>query len=414
MIALEQWYELMVEILDASHLWQADQLAAHVDRAAGRLGVSITIYLVDPDQRLLRPLPQDGHAAHEPLPIDSSAGGRAYTTVESVAVRSPSGDVWWSPMVNGTDRQGVVAFTLPAGLPAGTPGVQRQCEIVSGLVGHLITTTVPRGDHLDRVRRSRPMTAAAELLWQVLPPLTVSIDDLVVGAILEPAYEVGGDGYDYTLDGHRPQFVILDAAGRGLRAGLACAVAVSAVRAARRAGDDLLQQVRAADAALREQFTDARFVTAVLAQLDLDTGTLRYYNAGHPPPLITRGGHIVGRLTGGRRLPLGIEDAATAYGEETLQPGDRLLLYTDGITEARDPAGDRFGDVRLAEFTERYAVEDLPVQEALRRLSHAVREHQGGPPADDATLMLVEWSPSRSRRTVPATARPTDSGTDDA
>jgi hypothetical protein len=403
MVTAEQWLSLVEDILSASHQWQPDQLATRVDRAARRLGIRTSVYLIDHEQRFLQPLPQPDRPASEPLPVDNSLGGRAFTLVESVA--DASAGTWWMPMVNGTDRLGVVAFELPAGLAVDEAELQWHCENVAGMVGHLITTTTPRGDHLDRVRRSRPMTIGAELLWRVLPPLTVSIADLVVSAVLEPCYDVGGDGFDYALDARRPQFVVLDAAGRGLRAGLACAVVLASVRATRTAGGGLVDQARAADVALQEQFPDARFATAVLAELDLDTGVLRYLNAGHPAPVVVRGGKAVDTLTEGRRLPLGIDDQRATLGEVTLEPGDRLLLYTDGVTEARDTTGELFGEQRLVDFTERHAAAGLPVPETLRRLSHAVLEHQGGPPSDDATLVLVEWSPGAATRTVPPTSR---------
>jgi serine phosphatase RsbU (regulator of sigma subunit) len=402
----EQWFGPVRELLDGSHLWQPEQVAPGVAEAAARVGLRTTLYLVDHEQRYLRPVPQPGRRA-ETLPVDGTPAGRAFVLVESVPERSAP-NRWWSPMVDGTDRLGVVDFVLPDGLDPDAPGLQRGLELLAGLVGHLVAAATNRGDHLAVVRRSRPMTAGAELLNQLLQPLTSSIDDLVVTAVLEPCYEVGGDGFDYALDGRRPQFLILDAAGRGLRAGLACAVVLAAVRATRRAGGDLLQQARAAGAALQQQFDDARFATAVLMELDRETGVLRYYNAGHPAPLLLRDGRLVRSLDGGRLLPLGVGgDGEVAHGEETLQPGDRLLLHTDGVTEARDATGTQFGVDRLVELVERDTGTDVPVSETLRRLSHAVIEHQNGPPVDDATLMLVQWSSGPSVRTVPITARPT-------
>jgi sigma-B regulation protein RsbU (phosphoserine phosphatase) len=401
----EDWFQAVREILDKSHLWQPEQLASTVGAALARLGLRATIYQVDPEQRTLRPLPHPDRPDPDPIGVDTSAAGRAFALVESVSEDSPPDRRWWVPMVNGTDRLGVVEFVRSAGPAVDDDPLQRRCEMVAGLVGHLLTTTAPRGDHLHRARRSAAMTVGAELLWQVLPPLTVSIEELVVSAVLEPCYDVGGDGFDYILDGRRPQVMVLDAAGRGLRAGLACAVVLAAVRATRRAGGDLLAQAGVADSALLEQFPDARFATAVLAELDLDSGTLRYVNAGHPPPLLFRDGKFVRPLTDGRRLPLGIEGAPASYGVEALRPGDRLLLHTDGVTEARDSAGEQFGAERLIALTESNPGLTLPVPETLRRLSHTIIDHQHGPPVDDATLMLMEWSPAASRRTMPAASR---------
>lgn len=103
--------------------------------------------------------------------------------------------------------------------------------------------------------------------------------------------------------------------GRGLKAGLTCAVALAALRAVRRDGHGLYDMARAVDAALLEQFHDMRFVTGVLAELNLDTGHLRYINAGHPPPLLLRHGRAVRALTGGRRMPMGIDDCTIEVAE---------------------------------------------------------------------------------------------------
>lgn len=401
------WLDAVQKVLAGSHLWRPDQLADMVTAALGRFGARATIYQVDHEQRLLRPLPGAGRQTPAPLMLDTTLAGRAFTSVRSL----PAGGRthrWWVPIINGTDRLGIMDFVLPDGPVAADPQVLARLEMFAGLVGHLLTTTEPRGDHLQRMRRSQPMSTASELLLTVLPPLTASTPNLVVSAVLEPCYEVGGDGYDYALDGSRPQVLVLDAVGRGLSAGLACVVVVSAVRAARRAGLDLAGQARAADAALQEQFTDARFATAVLAELDVGTGVLRYLNAGHPPPLLLRGGRFVRELSGGRRMPLGVDDEQVELATETLEPGDRLLVYTDGVTEARASDGEPFGVGRLLELAQRHAVDGLPAPETLRRLAHAAKEHQQAPPTDDATLLLLEWSPAAVARVVPDGAR-TDS-----
>jgi len=391
------WLDAIQRVLDRSHLWRPDQLAETIAATLDRVGISATVYLIDEEQITLRALSVSDRETPKPEPVDDSAAGRAFTLVRSVAADGR----WWVPIVNGTDRLGVVDFVVPEGVDPETPSLQQRCELFAGLVGHLITTTSPRGDHLALVRRTEPMSAASELLWQMLQPLTVSCDELAIAAVLQPCYEVGGDGFDYMVKDSVAQVAILDAAGSSLKAGLATAVALASMRAARRAGGDLYAQARAVDAALVEQFPDARFVTAFLAELRLDTGVMRYLNAGHPAPLLLRSGSAVTPITGGGRMPLGLDDPDMAVGEERLERGDRLLLYSDGVTEARDETGERFGLDRLVELVDEHAAAGLPVPETLRRLSQAVVEHQHGPPADDATLLLVEWSPAAARRTVP-------------
>ena len=219
--------------------------------------------------------------------------------------------------------------------------------------------------------------------------------------MLEPAYDVGGDGYDYSVDGMTAKVAIFDAVGHGMPAALTGCAAVSALRAARRRGEGLAEASASVDDVIIEHWDDSRFATAVLADIDLETGVVRYVNAGHPPPALLRDGKVVGLLDQARRLPLGLRDDPPEPAEVRLQPGDRLLLYTDGVTEARDADDAIFGLDRLLGLLERSAASDLPTAETLRRLSHAILEHQRGELQDDATLMLVEWQADAARRAVP-------------
>jgi phosphoserine phosphatase RsbU/P len=393
------WLDALIDVLDRSHLFQPDQLADAVGLAVSRLGIETTIYLVDDEQRALHAVPQGDRDVPERFGVDDSLPGRVFCVVETMPAANGGG--WWVPMVNGTDRLGVINFTFTDGVELHDDVTRQRCETLAGLVGHLITVTAPKGDFLYQVRRSRPMSTGAELLSQMLPPLTASCERISLSAILEPCYDVGGDGFDYAIDGPLARMLVLDAVGRGLKAGTICTVAMAAIRAARRAGQGLDGQARAVDAAILEQFPGGVFATAVLAELDMDTGVLRYINAGHPAPLLLRTGHVVRELPAGRRMPLGLDDASVTVGEENVEPGDRLLLYTDGITEARNPNGEEFGVTRLIDHAERHAAAGLSAAETLRRLAHAVATHHDGPADDDATLLLAEWSPAAAQRALP-------------
>ncbi|GAA4461643.1 PP2C family protein-serine/threonine phosphatase [Phytohabitans houttuyneae] len=397
----ERWPADVLELLDRVELAQPDELAAEVNAITGPRGVNVTIYLVDHEQRHLWPVPEPPKPTPPPLSVEGTIAGRAFATVHP----HPTGEQGtphrlWLPLVDGAERLGVAEVVVDRA-PAEPEALIAACKTLVGLVGHLVTVKMPYGDALHRVRRTRPMTPGAELLTHLLPPLTFSCHRGSVSAILEPCYDVGGDAFDYAFDGPMAHFMIVDAVGRGLSAGLTCATALAALRATRRDEHGLYAMARAADEALIGQFRDLRFVTGVLAELNMDSGKLRYLNAGHPAPLLLRRGKAVRELAGGRRLPMGLDDSKIKVGEETLEPGDRLLMYTDGVTEAYDRGGDRFGVERLVDLTERCLAAHLPGPETLRRLASSVLKHQDGPPRDDATLVLFEWSPEAAERTQP-------------
>jgi len=333
------------------------------------------------------------------LHVEASPAGTAFRTTTP----EREGATLWYPLLDGTERLGVVALDT-ATADRSDAAVGAEVDRFVALVGHMIAVMSAYGDAFAHVRRTRPMSPAAELVWQMLPPLTYGAENFVISANLQPLYTVGGDGFDYGVTGSTLYLGIFDSTGHHLRAGLTTAVTLSATRAARRAGADVVSQAAAADEALAGEFTDSRFTTAVLADVDLTSGTVRYVNAGHPPPLVLRGEKVVATLDGGRRLPLGLgtaADARAATGELRLESGDRLLAYTDGVTEAVGHDGEPFGVEGLVELASRHAADRLPAPETLRRMNHDVLSRYDGPPADDATLLLVEWSGDAVRRLAP-------------
>lgn len=152
------------------------------------------------------------------------------------------------------------------------------------------------------------------------------------------------------------------------------------------------------DAAVASQFPHSAFLTAAIARLDLDTGRLRWVNAWYPAPLIVRDGHLIYPPPYPPAPPLGLQTAKPPACETQLRPGDRLLLYTDGIVEARSASGEFFGEQRLADFIVRASAAGDPAPETLRRLTRAVLDHQGDHLQDDASIVALEWRTEDSAR----------------
>jgi sigma-B regulation protein RsbU (phosphoserine phosphatase) len=392
----EETLDLVRTFLDRAHLATAGQLPDVVLEAARTLGWTTLLYLVDYEQRLLMPAPVTGVQARGPQGIDSTLAGRCFRTVEPVP--SPGGGpVVWLPLVDGADRLGVLEVRAPEGTDLADATFRERCRLLAHVTGHLIAAKRPYGDALEQVMRLRPRSVASELLHQILPPLTFACEGFVVSGLLQPAYDVAADAFDYSVVHDVAHLAVLDATGHDLDGTLLAAVALAGYRTSRREGEGLYATASTIDELIDAHGGGERFATGILAELDLSSGRLRYLNAGHPAPLLMREGHVVKHLDQGRRVLFGLGDGQARIAEEWLQPGDRVVFYTDGITEARDPAGRFFGVDMLVEHLERGAAAGQPAPETLRRISHDVLDHQGGTLQDDATLLIAEWATSEEQ-----------------
>ena len=228
---------------------------------------------------------------------------------------------------------------------------------------------------------------------------------LVVTALLEPHDKVAGDAYDYSVNVGDAYLAVFDGVGHDLQAGQTTALAVTAIRHARRAGQtDLLALAAHADEMLAAQPGPTRFVSAVLATLDTDTGLLHYVLAGHPPPLLVRGGHTIKELDHPPRLPLGITSnvhPTTHHWPRTTRTRRPAVALLRRHHRSTQPHGEFFGEQRLIDFTERAELDRLPAPETLRRLSTAILAHQHGHLQDDATLLMADWSADAHHRLFP-------------
>jgi serine/threonine protein phosphatase PrpC len=378
------------------------------DHVAAFGGVDAVCYLADLQQTVLVPFLGPGGPGvgeHvEPLPIDSTLAGRVFQHLDVLAQQRPNGDtVLWLPLLDGSERLGVLAVTLrDVALnnsdddPTQAP-VAGQLRDFASLAGELIMTKTLYGDTIVRLRRRAEMGLAAEMQWSLLPPLTFACPQLSVAGVLEPAYEVAGDTFDYAVDPGIANLAVFDGMGHGLRSAQMAVVAVAAYRHARRAGRSLADICEQIDQVLLQTSGGQAFSTAVLVQLDTISGALHWINAGHPEPLLIRNGQLIKSLHVAPRPPLGIDLRGTRaspkppIGSEQLEPGDSVLLHTDGVTEARAPDGTFFGDQRLTDLIIRNLAAGLPAPETMRRVVRALLEHQQGNLSDDASLVLVQW-----------------------
>lgn len=391
-------------LLRRTHLSAPADLADVIDEQAIEAGaLGAWMWLADLELDTLVRVPARSTPDPEALSIAGTVAGRSFnaTTILEAPGRSGGDRRLWLPLLDGTERLGVLEVLLPATGDLDERAVP-QFERFAHLAAMLVIGKGAYSDHFDVIRRRREMTVAAELTWSLAPPLVFATERLVVAGMLEPAYDNGGDALDYAVNGDVLHLGVFDAMGRGLAAAGVSSFAIAAYRHSRRRGLGLLETYAAMDAAVAEQFPDERFVTAVIAELQLETGELTWLSAGHPPPLLLRGGRRLVTLDAPSGRPLGLDwvDGTPVEGRESLEPGDLLLLYTDGLPEAQAPDGARFGVEALGEFLQREAAAGRPAPETLRRLRSAVlRDH--GPLKDDATALVVEWRRDTARALVP-------------
>jgi hypothetical protein len=238
---------------------------------------------------LLQPLRGEGVPPRQELSVDGSLAGRAFRQVEMVSSPSHSRTKrLWVPLLDGVERLGVVELVLDEV----TPAVQDEMRAFVGLIAELVVVNDDYTDIFAQLRRRKTMSLAAEIQWDLLPPLTFASDRVVVSGALEPAYDIGGDTFDYAVNGPTVDLMVLDAVGHGLPAALLASAAVGAYHHARRDMRDLPDVAAAMNAVIASEFSDSRFATAAIARLHLDTGQLRWVNAGHPDPLIVRDGAL--------------------------------------------------------------------------------------------------------------------------
>ncbi|WP_405457377.1 serine/threonine-protein phosphatase [Streptomyces sp. NBC_00101] len=385
----------LTDLLAASHIAVLGDLPEMVASHADAVGLhGATFFLVDLQGKVLRQVTGRGPDAGEGglrLAADGTVAGLAFQRVDLVLEPRRTADRgllrWWVPIVDGVERLGVLRVDT-----ADDEAVHDALRNLASLVALLLLSKRSHSDSYARLIRTAPMNVAAEMQWHLTPPSAFAGRNCTVGAVSEPAYEVGGDAYDYAVSGDTLHLSVFDAMGHDATAGLTANIAVAACRNARRQGADLVETGQAVEDVLIEQFGVSRYVTGILAHLDMGTGRLRWINRGHHLPVLIRDGRWSSELRCPPAGPMGVGlRLPVTVCQEQLQPGDRVLFYTDGVVEARNGKGEQFGLERFVDFVMRHHAGRLTLHETLRRLTHAILTHHGGRLDDDATVLLAEW-----------------------
>jgi serine phosphatase RsbU (regulator of sigma subunit) len=336
-----------------------------------------------------------GSEVAERVPISGSAHGRA---LADQGVQVEAGGGGWqvlAPVTNRGEAMGVLELLLPD-----QPDEQRLADVA--LAAHALAYVVIANrrftDLFEWGQRSVPLSLAAEIQHRLLPAAyTCEAGQFTLAAWLEPAGEIAGDTFDFSLERDTLHLSMTDAMGHSIGAAILATVLVSALRNGRRTRVDLVEQARLASLGLAEHFHRYEYVTGQLVRVDLPTGTAQIINAGHPPPLRLRDGRV-SFLDLKPDLPFGLGEHEYHAQPLPLIPGDRLVFVTDGMLERNASS------VNIEALVAQQA--ELHPREAVQHLIQAVLKATGGQLRDDAAVMCFDWHGG------PPSLRTSDSGAD--
>jgi serine phosphatase RsbU (regulator of sigma subunit) len=338
---------------------------------------AIEIYLVDYRLSVLQPL-----LGGDPVSRPGDAAWRSFDHQAEVDDEK----ALFLPITTRGERIGVLRCD-PA--PA-EPDVRGALAEIATLLAHELAAASTSTDRYTRAARTRRLTLAAEMQWELLPGRSQIRPSFSLAGQLEPSYAVRGDSFDWAEHEGMLSLSVLNGMGDGVQAALLTSLATYALRNARRAGIGLADQAALADQAVYALHRGATHVSALLIELDLGAGEMRVVDAGSPRMLLLRDGAVTD-IDLEAQFPLGMFDGSL-YTEQTVQlrKSDRLMIVSDGVSDAVAANG-RYGEKALARFV-RHTRSMAPLQ-AVRSLLGDLRIYlSDGELEDDAVAVCLDWT----------------------
>ncbi|MEU9023926.1 PP2C family protein-serine/threonine phosphatase [Actinomadura sp. NPDC048394] len=387
-------------------IWSArpDELvaAATAELARHWPGARAEVLLIDYRQAFLVPAVRGAaetfgrDPATEDVPLDNTGPGRAFAGQRPDRERSGriGGRLLHLPLTVQGERLGVLTVRVPGEAGAEEAGAEEAEPAwlvpAAEALARAMKIAESATDLFRRIRRRTRLTVAAEMQWDLLPPLSRHTTGFSLAGQLEPAYAVWGDNFDWTASRDRLTLTVSNGMGTGTSAAALTHLAVSALRNARRSGADIAEQAVLADQSVYALHRGELSVGTLLMEFELATGRVRAVDAGSPK-LYRMRGNLTEAIEFDEQLPLGMfGDSRYVVEEFAVERGDRLVIVSDGVHQALSPDGQPYGAVALL-----HALRDTRLQsppEAVRALiRHYLAYYEGGEPADDAVIVCVDW-----------------------
>jgi serine phosphatase RsbU (regulator of sigma subunit) len=357
------------------------------DYARARYGAAdLEALLADYRISGLWPVLQRPHRAAGPL-AERSAAARCFGSQQPVVDETADGTRLFVPLTAWGERIGVLVLDFPT---TAAPDPLDELRTVADELAVALIAADRSTDRYRRARRRQRMTMAAEMQWDMLPGRSLAQPGFLLAGQLEPAYAVCGDHFDWSLLDSRLTITVLNGDGQGIDATVVTALAVNAMRNARRSGGDLIEQAELASDIVFSQYAGERHVATLLMEVELDTGAVRAIDAGSPRAVRLRSGELH-PVELDRQLPLGMFGEIRYEPQHLhLQPGDRFVVVSDGVHGARPGAREAYGDRALATAVRRTRLQ--PATEAVGSLMRSLHEyHRGEDLRDDAVIVCLDW-----------------------
>ena len=359
----------------------------HLRPSIGAIGVRLLMADIEARRLEAREGLQAGESPRsQEIEIQGSVHGEVYQQGVPGWTEVDGHPVVITPVTARHERQGVLEVTLDREPDEDSIEV---VEVAGVLLGYVVTAGDLWTDEFHFARRRREMTLAAEIQWSLLPLAAFASDEISIAGALEPAYEVGGDTFDYACSDRTLTLAIFDSMGHGLTAARLSSLCVAAFRNARRARRSIEEQAEQIHETLVEGFEDEGYTTGVILGVDLRSPQDSILvNAGHEQPFLQRDGGAA-QIDVRPEIPFGMPFATHRAAQPLpLRTGDRLTLFSDGMIEARPDGGEMFGLDALGRIL--VATRDRSPREAARTITQAVRDHRAAHLEDDATIVIVD------------------------